>query len=603
MPSDSLTGTAELGTLPTGTQTVTLAVTSACNVEAASPFDRLHAEEERRAAVQRARWTKDKSKRTPRQKSPRASARAAVQAKVPPAAGAWRKEYCAYARWLPPHLASELIGAICNADSGGEPVRTTHETISAYTHDPVIQEWYGCKPVSPRQSERNLPKLKAAGYISCEVVHEYDTWTCKFRSRVVIWFTIENLRNLRAFYEDAVARKEMHKAAEAVRRQEFARELADTKASEETFRNGGQSGGQSGGESGGQSGGCCDSYLYRQPGTANKTATSSSGPGDDDAVLASSPPEEHRRGQAPRTPQEPGKGLSLSDYGAAVCRALGEHLADPMDPSLFPAAARDLLARLWPDPQDVPAREIAYGHLEDGWQRPGGVVSAKVGNEAAVLANRLRHADEALVRSWVERGAQRLDEIAAEQQEREAEAQRAAEAAEAQERAEREREQREADAAAKRRAEREQRIIENRIAEFAYEARRARETAARERDAEAGFNQRLPRYAELHGCTLDAAREASAEWGTSYVCRLKFVSSAITVKEMDAERANAKATFLAYVREHATQEKPVKVTELVEPLGINLGVVLGISNLLAADGLIVEKNYMCYPADPTQEAK
>jgi hypothetical protein len=55
MPKDRLAGTAELGTLPTGTQTLTLTATVSCDVEKASPFDRLHAKENVRKKAQRAR--------------------------------------------------------------------------------------------------------------------------------------------------------------------------------------------------------------------------------------------------------------------------------------------------------------------------------------------------------------------------------------------------------------------------------------------------------------------------------------------------------------------------------------------------------------------
>jgi hypothetical protein len=119
-----------------------------------------------------------------------------------------------------------------------------------------------------------------------------------------------------------------------------------------------------------------------------------------------------------------------SGYGAAVCRALGEYLDQPLDPSLLPASARDLLCRLWPDSQDVPAAEIGYGHLDDSWYHLGDG-GPRYGNEAAVLAARLKTATEDVVLSWVERGAQRLAELDAAEAAKREEAERQRQADEA----------------------------------------------------------------------------------------------------------------------------------------------------------------------------
>ena len=133
-----------------------------------------------------------------------------------------------------------------------------------------------------------------------------------------------------------------------------------------------------------------------------------------------------------KSKSNPPRSRISSDYRAAVCRALNEHLDDDLDPRLLPSATVDLLFRLWPDAQDVPAAEIGYGHLEESWRYSD---DATYRSEAAVLANALKSADEAMVRSWVERGAQRLAEMDdADRAEREAEAERQRQAEEEAER-------------------------------------------------------------------------------------------------------------------------------------------------------------------------
>lgn len=126
--------------------------------------------------------------------------------------------------------------------------------------------------------------------------------------------------------------------------------------------------------------------------------------------------------------QGPDAALSGPQYGVAVCRLMNEHLDDRLVPRMLPATARDLLQRLWPRPEDIPAAEIGYGHMEDTWFYSDG---SRCSSEAAVLANALKSADEDTVRFWVGRGAQRLAEMEAaeraEREQQEAETQAAAE--------------------------------------------------------------------------------------------------------------------------------------------------------------------------------
>jgi hypothetical protein len=358
-----------------------------------------------------------------------------IPVNVPPDVAQFRAEYSAYARWLEPHLANVLIGAICTADAHGEEAETTYEAISAATHTPGLQKRYKCKPVSPMQVERNMPVLRQFGLVSYYSARTRDRYG-EVKSRIYLSFTIPNLRNLMARFDQGVIDKDLREARKQKRKAEYeaernelrkaarARNTVVTCENDEGNNscptpNAGSSAGTNAGSSAGRI------VPNRSFVTDRNNASSSAAPGcarDDEA--SSFPSGEDRGGQAPHTPRNPGRKLSLSEYGAAVCRMLNEHLDHPLDPWLFPAAARDLLQRLWPDPQDVPVREIGYGHLEDGWYNASG---PKWDSEAAVLASRLRTADEALVRSWVERGAQRLAEMdAADAADREREAQAAA---------------------------------------------------------------------------------------------------------------------------------------------------------------------------------
>ena len=145
-------------------------------------------------------------------------------------------------------------------------------------------------------------------------------------------------------------------------------------------------------------------------------------------------PDDEAAIRAAKSKSNPSRTRASSDYRAAVCRALNEHLDDPLDPRLLPSAAVDLLFRLWPDAQDVPAAEIGYGYLENAAYADFIDGSDRVRSEAAVLANALKSADEATVRSWAERGAQRLAEMdEADRAERERDAEEAAEEARRQE--------------------------------------------------------------------------------------------------------------------------------------------------------------------------
>lgn len=132
--------------------------------------------------------------------------------------------------------------------------------------------------------------------------------------------------------------------------------------------------------------------------------TTGNTPDDDGRYPASSSPS----GKSEIGQSETGQFGDPTPYTVAMCQRLNEHLDNPLDPGVLPSSARDLLQRMFPDPEDIPAREIGYGHLEDSWFN--GPVP-RCNNEAAVLASRLATADETQVRSWVERGAQRLAEM------------------------------------------------------------------------------------------------------------------------------------------------------------------------------------------------
>ena len=342
-----------------------------------------------------------------------------IPVNVPPDVAEFRADISSHARWLPPAMASVLIGCAVIADAGGEYVVTTYEAISAATHTAGIQKRYKCKPVSPRQAERYLSELHELNLITYYSAYTHVGWWSEdygqIRQRLHTRFDLEDISNL---YE--LARKLQHEKAEREASRKESRATYEQGRNErrkaERTRNATltcedaeginscptQTGGTGGGTDGGTGGGSIvptssfvtpPSYSSSEPGCAR----------DDERDAASQESQSQSQNQAA------GSALNPSEYGAAVCRALNEHLDQPLDPSLLPAAARNLLARLWPDPQDVPAAEIGYGHLEDGWYRP----DAPYRSEAAVLARRLATADEALVRSWVERGAQRLAEIAA----------------------------------------------------------------------------------------------------------------------------------------------------------------------------------------------
>lgn len=556
-----------------GTQTMSLTATSSCNVEKASPFDQLRAEEERRKAARPASaWAKNPARRVPRRKTPRPDIKTPVN--VPTEVGNYRAELCAWASWLPPHLASVMKGAVCASDVGGEPVHTSRETIAAYTHTPGIQQRYKCKPVSLWQVEHNLPTLARMNLLTTSSRKFYDAWDRKFKTEFLLEITDDNIQNLEAVYRQEVAAKAARdagkagqKAASDDRRNRYKREkrARQTAVEDEASNSWHTPDDVSGPVSGPVSGAAHITYVNQIVPSKNVPNSSSRGPDD---VGHDSSSKEHRRGQASRTPQNRDEswnqakewlaghlGVSPAEIGWNAFH-LADDLAQEYDEDVLAAAAQHC--------QYHGVNRVAY------FVRSAGSLCART---------------------------------AAEQQAREAMAQHAAEAAEAKDRAERERKQREAEAAAKRRAEREQRVIENRIVEFAYTARRAREQADEERAAEDEFNQRLPKYAELHGYGLDAAREASDAWGTTYVLRLKFINNAISLKELDAERAFARARYLAYVCEHASQERPVKTHEVADQMGVPLAVAIGFEYQLAQDGLIVRKVNTCYPADSAQEAK
>jgi hypothetical protein len=233
----------------------TISAGIACNVEA-GPFDKFRAELERHEADQNARWAKDKSKRTPRPKTPRASIKIPVN--VPEEVAKYRAALCAWASFLPPHLANVMKGAVCASDASGEPVHTSHEVISAYTHSRGLQKRYKVEPVSPRQVERNMRTLREQGFVTTRSETFYDAWDRKLKTDFTLEITDVNIGNLEAVFLRETAAKserETEKAARKnkqnrLRQQRFRdREAAGQEARNEP-RNAlrGESGGESGGE-------------------------------------------------------------------------------------------------------------------------------------------------------------------------------------------------------------------------------------------------------------------------------------------------------------------------------------------------------------------
>jgi hypothetical protein len=294
-----------------GTQTMSVSAGIACDVRAPSPFDRLHAEEERRKA-QQTTWTKDKSKRTPRQKAPRMELfRCPVN--VPEEVGNYRAELCAWAGWLPPHLSSVMKGAVCASDVGGEGVRTSHEAISAYTHTPGIQQRYKCQPVSPFQVEYNLPTLARMGLVTTISRKRYDSWDRQFKTEFLLEITDENISNLEAFYlreKDAKAAREAEKAerqaAAASRRNRYKRDerarltVVEFEGSNSRHTTDTESGTESNTES------ATGHIAYANQVVPSKVAkaSSSSDPGSARDDEPTSPEGQDRGGQAPHTPED-----------------------------------------------------------------------------------------------------------------------------------------------------------------------------------------------------------------------------------------------------------------------------------------------------------
>jgi hypothetical protein len=122
--------------------------------------------------------------------------------------------------------------------------------------------------------------------------------------------------------------------------------------------------------------------------------------------------------------------------------------------------AMRLLQRMYPQPQDVPAREIAYGYLTKAACRDFVDGGDRVGSEAAILASSLAGATEMTIQTWVRVGAERLAERDAEDR-----AQRA----------------------------RENQIIRDRIARFRDEANRVREREA----AQSECDRLMPELVDL----------------------------------------------------------------------------------------------------------
>lgn len=296
------------------TQTMSISAASSCNVEAnapdmtVSPFDKLHAAEAARSAA----WTKARTKRTPRQKAPRLEL-FKRPVKVPTEVGNYRAELCAWARWLQPHLASVMIGAVCASDVGGEPASTSHEAISAYTHTPGIQQRYNCQPVSPFQVEYNLPTLATMGLVTTSSRKYYDAWDRRFKTEFLLTISDENISNLEALYSQEKAAKAARdaekadrKAASADRRNRYKREerarqtVVELEGSNSRHTADTGSGTESGTESG--TGHIANASQIVPNKIAKATSSSSRADARDDEEA--SPSAEDRGGQAPHTPED-----------------------------------------------------------------------------------------------------------------------------------------------------------------------------------------------------------------------------------------------------------------------------------------------------------
>jgi hypothetical protein len=296
-----------------------------------------------------------------------------VPVNVPPDVAQFRAEYSACARWLPPHLASVLIGAICTADAHGDDAVTTFEAISAATHTPGIRQRYKCSPVSPRQVERSMPTLRDLGVLTWHSEKTRVTgWSDHYgqiRSRVYLRLTIGNIERLYELTEkarhektswdaDRTARRAGYEAERnEARKAERARQAVVTCGDDEAINscptpNGGSSGGTDGGSSGGRI--VPDQSFVKEP------TYPSSGPGcarDDESAVLFESQSQDRVGQAPHTPglrdASTGADDAPGDRGSLTYLDPGEIEADVL-------AHKDRLAVLLGiDPGTITPRPLA----------------------------------------------------------------------------------------------------------------------------------------------------------------------------------------------------------------------------------------------------
>jgi hypothetical protein len=119
-----------------------------------------------------------------------------------------------------------MKGAICASDASGEPVHTSHEVISAYTHSKGIQRRYDVEPVSPRQVERNMRTLREQDFVTTRSETYYDAWDRKLKTDFTLEITDENIDNLEAVFNEEIEAKTAREAerSEHRRKQNAARQ-------------------------------------------------------------------------------------------------------------------------------------------------------------------------------------------------------------------------------------------------------------------------------------------------------------------------------------------------------------------------------------------
>ena len=159
-----------------------------------------------------------------------------IPVNVQPDVAEFRADISSHARWLPPAMASVLIGCAVIADAGGEYAVTTYEAISAATHTPGIQMRYKCRPVSPRQAERYLSELRELNLLTwySAKIH-IDWWDDRYgqvQSRIYLRFDVADIVNLYELAEKLRHEKTVKVADKKARRRAYEQNRNESRKAE-----------------------------------------------------------------------------------------------------------------------------------------------------------------------------------------------------------------------------------------------------------------------------------------------------------------------------------------------------------------------------------